>query len=102
MDDHRSLPSLLAVLMVQAGRLPRDTFALRLRLLRHDLRMTTEAVARGCGLAQPTWSTWERGVLPRNQAAVAKQIADATGYDVMWLLYGGPLGGKLGPAGRAT
>lgn len=88
--------------MVQASGLPRDTFASRLRLLRHDLRMTTEAVAHACGLAQPTWSTWERGAVPRNQAEVAKQIADATGYDVMWLLYGGPLGGQLGPSGRAT
>jgi len=88
--------------MVQADRLPLDTFALRLLLLRHDLRMTTEAVARASGLARPTWSTWERGVSPRNQAEVAKQIADATGYDVMWLLYGGPLGGQLGPSGRAT
>lgn len=83
--------------------IPRDTFAARLVLLRLELGLRTtgkimpiEVIAEWCGEISPaTWSTWERGVSPRDKAVVAKQISAATGCDLEWLTFGGlPLPAK--------
>ena len=70
---------------------PRDTFALRLIALRIELGLTVEEAATKCGLKYQTWSTWERGAIPRRQGAVVAAISLALGVDRDWLMYGGPL-----------
>ncbi len=76
---------------------PRDTFAARLILIRHELGMlrhpkkalTVEEIAALCDLKPATWSTWERGTIPHDQIEVCRKIAAATTYDFDWLLKGG-------------
>lgn len=72
-------------------RIPVDTWAARLLLARAERGLSQQEAADACGLSRATWSTWERGNTPRQQADVAKAISDALDVDVMWLLYGGPL-----------
>lgn len=76
-------------------RIPRDTFAARLVLIRHETGLTVEQISAQCGIASATWSTWEHGTSPRDKAEVCKKIADGTGYDANWLVWGGfPLSAK--------
>ena len=81
----------MTIQMPQRRRVPHDTFAARLVLLRHDLRMTQQEVADLVGVKRGAWNTWEDGRIPREQAVIAKRISDATGYDLRWLLYGQPV-----------
>ena len=75
--------------------IPDDTFGGRLMLLRHQLGLTTEEIAERCDLKTPTWSTWERGAIPRGMNAVVAKIALATGVSRNWLMWGGPVGSGL-------
>lgn len=81
----------MTIEMPQRRRRPRDTFALRLLALRHELGMTQQQIADLVGVKRGAWNTWEEGRIPREQAKIAKLIADATGYERDWLLYGGGL-----------
>ena len=69
-------------------RIPKDTFASRLILVRHELEMTVDQVSQLCGVPSATWSTWERGARPRDRADAVRKIAVATGYDRDWLMWG--------------
>jgi transcriptional regulator with XRE-family HTH domain len=75
----------------QEPRVPADTFAVRLLLLRHELALTVDEVSARCGVPSATWSTWERGARPRDLAAVVNRIAERTGYSRDWLMWGGGL-----------
>lgn len=69
--------------------LPADTFANRLRLLRlADGDSSVLEMAAKCGIPVPTWRTWEHGALPRDMPKVVRQIHDATGVDMAWLMWG--------------
>lgn len=82
---------------------PRDTWGARLAQLRYDLQMSQGEIATLCGLPPATWSTWERGVVPRDKAEITRRIARATGYDLDWLLWGEPDGsGPTTPGGPAA
>lgn len=72
-------------------RIPRDTFALRLKIVRAELGLTVEHLAERCGLKTATLSTWERGARPRDFGTVVRKVVAATGYDREWLTWGGPL-----------
>lgn len=72
-------------------RIPRDTFALRLKIVRVELGLTIDEMAERCGLVSATLSTWERGARPRDFSDVVRKIVAATGYDREWLTWGGPL-----------
>ena len=78
---------------------PVDTFAARLALLRQHLGgWNVKRAADACGLDDQKWRNWEAGrTKPRDLEAVARQIADATGCDVRWLLAGGPLRSRCTP-----
>lgn len=73
---------------------PPDTFAHRLRTLRHELGLTVEEIARECGLKPATWSTWENGRKPHDLPAVANKIYDGTGVDRDWLVWGVKTGSR--------
>jgi transcriptional regulator with XRE-family HTH domain len=102
----------VAELQQETPRIPRDSFAARLVLIRHELGqhergkiLPIDDVARRCEIAPATWSTWERGTNPQNMGAVAMKIASKTGYSREWLAFGGfPLPAKreltLVPGGR--
>lgn len=71
-----------------APRIPADTFAARLLLVRHELGLSVDEISAQCGIASATWSTWERGTRPRDKEMVVRAIAEATGYDAAWLMFG--------------
>lgn len=71
--------------------IPADSFGSRLFLTRRAQKMTVEQIAHLCGVAQPTWTTWENGARPRDLVAVVQRIAAATGVDRDWLMWGGAL-----------
>jgi transcriptional regulator with XRE-family HTH domain len=70
---------------------PADTFALRLRILRHQLGVSVEEIAGRCRVSPATWSNWERGSRPRDLAQVVARVAAETGVSRDWLMWGGPL-----------
>lgn len=67
---------------------PADTFGTRLMLLRRHLDLTVEQAAERAGLSHATWSTWERGAMPRNLPSVVTAVVEAFGVDREWLLWG--------------
>jgi hypothetical protein len=69
-------------------RIPADTFAARLVLIRHDLDLTTVEAGSRCGIHYATWNTWERGGSPRNMADVVNKISRALDIDPNWLMWG--------------
>ena len=78
---------------------PADTFGHRLLLLRVQLGLTAEEISDLCGVARPTWLTWEKGTKPRDFEAVVQRIVDATSVDRTWLAFGGTLAPRGGPNG---
>ena len=70
---------------------PEDSFGARLRLVRGELGLTVEDIALRCGVRTPTWSSWERGSLPRGMHRIVERIAEVTGVDREWLMWGGSL-----------
>jgi transcriptional regulator with XRE-family HTH domain len=81
------------------GRIPADTFAVRLLLSRHLAGMGLKEAAEACGLHYATWSTWEAGRRPRDLIDVCERVAQGLDVDFDWLLLGGPL---AGPRGRVV
>lgn len=71
--------------------IPTDTFGSRLLLVRRQKGMTVEVAAKLCGVAQPTWTTWENGAKPRDHVGAVRKISEALGVDRDWLMWGGPL-----------
>jgi len=67
---------------------PPDTFASRLRILRDHMHLTVQEIAEKCEVPVPTWRKWEHGASPRGVERHAKRIAERTGVDLWWLLYG--------------
>lgn len=71
--------------------MPTDSFALRLRLVRFELGASVDEIGAACEVKPATWSKWERGGAPRKMSEVVMRIAEATGADRDWLMWGGPL-----------
>lgn len=70
------------------GWIPADTFANRLRAVRHEKGLSSDAAAERCGLAGPTWRTWEKGASPQRMAEVVGAISEALGVHRDWLMWG--------------
>lgn len=73
---------------------PRSTFGARLVLLRHELDITVREAAEATGVHYATWSTWENGTTPRQQADAVEKIASVFGVDRTWLMWGAPSPGS--------
>lgn len=71
--------------------IPTDTFGTRLFIVRKQKGLTVEAIAKLCGVAHPTWTTWENGAKPRDMGNAVAKISAALGVDRDWLMWGGPL-----------
>lgn len=79
------------------GRIPADTFAVRLVLARYLAgRLSIEKAAAQCGLNPGNWAHWEDGRRPRDRVDVAQAVAAGLDVDFNWLLLGGPLAGPRG------
>lgn len=64
------------------------SFGSRLVLLRHHLNLTQVEASKLCGLDDGSWSNWERGGRPRRMDEVVESIANATGCNRVWLMWG--------------
>lgn len=73
--------------------IPRDSFGVRLAMLRVELGgLNVKKAAELCGLKDQSWRNWEAGdSAPRDYEAVTAKIAAATGCDLYWLRAGGDL-----------
>lgn len=65
-----------------------NTFGARLALIRQRLRWNVKEAAVACGIAPQSWRQWEAGMSCRNQEQVARQVADVTGCNYLWLFAG--------------
>lgn len=70
---------------------PPTSFAIRLLILRRHLELTQREASRLCGLDDGSWSNWERGSRPRAMDQVVDTIAQVTGCNRDWLMWGSPL-----------
>lgn len=81
----------------QRGRIPADTFAVRLMLARALAgHLSIREACELTGLNRGSWQGWERGLRPRDILDVAQCIAASLDVDEHWLLFGGPLAGPRG------
>lgn len=67
---------------------PTEDFALRLIAARKMRGLTIEEAAELAAIPATSWSTWERGAMPRRYVDVVEQIGAALGVDPMWLAFG--------------
>lgn len=58
--------------------IPTETFGQRLRLIRFMLDESVDGIADLCGVAAPTWRTWERGATPRKLVEIVQKVVTAT------------------------
>lgn len=66
-----------------------DTFGSRLVAVRRRLGLDQIAAAEQFGVPHPTLSTWERDISkPRHMAIIVERIAQVTGCDPVWLMWG--------------
>lgn len=75
--------------------IPTTDFGARLRLVRYQLHLTVDEIARECDIASATWSTWENGSKPRDILTAVQKIVQATGVDRDWLLWGNAFTGSV-------
>jgi transcriptional regulator with XRE-family HTH domain len=67
------------------GRVPADTLAHRLQLIRDELGWSQRKAADECGLGFGEWQSMESGAKARGLDDKVRKIASATGYDAVWL-----------------
>jgi transcriptional regulator with XRE-family HTH domain len=67
---------------------PEDNFGARLALVRQRMGWNVKQAAEACGFGAQSWHNWEDGKNPRGFETVARQISDATGCNLVWLLAG--------------
>lgn len=95
-------PNTEAPAATRRGRVPADTFSNRLTLARKLEGLSIkEAVAQvnertGTRFTESSWSNWEAGMRPRNEADVMQAVAWGLDVDEEWLFWGGPLEGPKG------
>ena len=66
-----------------------ETFASRIAMVRHLEGWNVKNASLACGFPPANWRQWEKeGRLPRDVVSVARQIADRTGADAIWIMTG--------------
>jgi hypothetical protein len=85
------------------AKVPLDTLASRLVLLRHELGWSQRKATHETGVPYGTWQGMESGRETRSLDRHVAAIVKASGYDRDWLMWGGPLTSGPGPgSGRTT
>lgn len=65
-----------------------DTFANRIRMIRHEEGLTTREFAILLGVSHGTVNLWEHGSSPSNLDVIAMKLANEFGYDPAWIAFG--------------
>jgi transcriptional regulator with XRE-family HTH domain len=73
-------------------RVPRDTLAVRLIVVRHEMGWSQREAAEHTGVPYGVWQGMESGRETRGLDQHIDKIARVTGYKRDWLMWGGPLG----------
>lgn len=78
--------------------MPDETFGQRLRRLRTEQRVSTNALAKAAGISGPAIRIMESGVTKQARLDIAILIAEALGVTPRYLAFGGrwPLVPRLG------
>ena len=74
-------------------RVPRDTLAIRLLVMRHELGWSQRQAAEETGVPFGVWQGMEAGRETRNLGQHIAAISERTGYRRDWLMWGGPFSG---------
>lgn len=78
--------------MTHSGRkVPADTLAARVLLIRHEKGWSQREAAIACGVPFGTWQGIELGRGTRDLMKHIAAIAEGSGYDREWIAWGGPL-----------
>lgn len=74
------------------GRVPEDTFPIRLAIVRAAMGWNYDQAARATGVNSETWRLWEKGRRHCTTLdSTCRQIAGVTGLSYEWLMIGGTL-----------
>ena len=71
--------------------MPEDTLAHRLMLIRDELGWSQRVAAEICGISFGEWQSMENGARARGLDEKVARIAAGSGYDPIWIMWGGPL-----------
>lgn len=84
--------------------IPADTLAARLLLVRHEMHWTQREAAAATGVPFGVWQGMEMGRETRGLDRHITAIAEHSGYDRDWLMWGGTLSTPApnAPGGRVT
>lgn len=83
-----------------SGRIPEETLAARLVLIRHELGKSQREAAEETGVPYGTWQGMEIGRATRELDQHIRKIAETYGYDPVWLMWGTRVGPRPdGPDG---
>jgi DNA-binding XRE family transcriptional regulator len=85
---------------LDANWVPRDSFGVRLAMIRIELGgLNVKKAAEMCGINDQSWRNWEAGgSTPRDYETITAKIAAATGCDLHWLRAGGDLRSRCSSA----
>lgn len=73
------------------AKIPHDTLALRLIILRHELGWSQRKACEVTGISFGIWQGMEQGRETRGLDRIVTCIASWTGYDRDWIMWGGTL-----------
>lgn len=79
------------------GRVPVDSLPHRLMLIRHEMGWSQREAAAACGITFGEWQSMESGRRARGLDDKVRKISAVTGYNAIWLMWGGPLGSTPDP-----
>lgn len=76
----------------QDGRVPADTFPIRLAIVRADMGWNYDQAQTATGINSETWRLWEKGKRHcTTMERTCRSIAAVTGFSYEWLMVGGRL-----------
>lgn len=80
------------------GRVPADTFPIRLAIVRAEQGWNYDQAAAATGIGSETWRLWEKRKRHCTTLEVTcRKIAAATGFSYEWLMVGGTLADPTPP-----
>ncbi len=77
---------------VRSGRVPEDSFPIRLAIVRAEMGWNYAAAEKATGIGGETWRLWEKRKRHCTTLDVTcRRIAAVTGFSYEWLMVGGQL-----------
>lgn len=92
------------VTQLPARRVPRDTFPIRLAIVRAEMGWNYDQAETATGISSESWRTWEKGKRRcANVEGISRKLSEVTGFSYEWLMIGGPLAPQVpDPTGTAA